>query len=109
MNAEKTDNFIASQEVAEVVEQIIRLISPMRIYLYNQRIDAKYITTSFKLCIIAAVEDKYVAERDIYMEIDCDIPFDILLYSPEEWEELTSHTASFAHRIKRTGTVVYDG
>lgn len=109
MNNTKSDNFLKPLTVVSVVKSIAALCKPRRIYLYNQRINSRQVTTSFKLCIVADVEDKFAAERDIYREIDCDIPFDILIYTPEEWEELTANDNSFAHKISKSGTVVYDG
>jgi hypothetical protein len=109
VNIGKSGNFIASPAIAGVVEEIVGLLTPRQIYLYNQRINDKLATTSFKLCIIAEAEDKSAAERRIYLEIDCDIPFDILLYTPDEWETLTAIPTSFASKIRATGTVIYHG
>jgi hypothetical protein len=92
-----------------VAEEIVELLAPRKIYLYNQRISDKLATSSFKLCIIAEVEEKSAAEHRIYLEIDCDIPFDILLYTPAEWETLTAIPTSFASKICATGTVIYHG
>jgi hypothetical protein len=98
-----------SPAVTGVAEEIAGLLAPRTIYLYNQRISDKLATTSFKLCIIAEVEDKSAAERDVYLKIDCEIPFDILLYTPEEWETLTAIPTTFASKINASGTVIYRG
>jgi hypothetical protein len=102
-------NQIQSPMIDGVVEQIARLTAPERIYLYNQRINSRHEVTSFKLCMVVDVPDKFAAERDIYMDIDCDVPFDILIYTREEWEGLTANHTSFAYKVKETGTVVYNG
>jgi hypothetical protein len=109
MNTEKSDHFTKSPAVMGVVGEIVSLLAPRKIYLYNQRINDKQVITSFKLCVIAEVENKIATERSIYLEIDCDIPFDILLYTPEEWEALTAMPTSFASKIRTTGTVIYHG
>ncbi|MGI6404246.1 MAG: hypothetical protein ACOX0K_08605 [Oscillospiraceae bacterium] len=90
-----------------VVQEIARLLSPRTIYLYNQKYNPKGEQTSFKLCVIAQVADKEQAERDIYRQVDCPIPFDILLYTPQEWERLTGDSSTFASRIQNEGTIVY--
>ncbi|HHY51830.1 MAG TPA: nucleotidyltransferase domain-containing protein, partial [Clostridiales bacterium] len=34
-------------------------------------------------------------------------PFDVLLYTPREWEQLTADASTFASRIIQEGTIVY--
>jgi len=34
------------------------------------------------------------------------VPFDILVYTPEEWDSFRQHPQAFAHRIARTGKVL---
>lgn len=107
MNTQR--NYVQSELVDEVVGKIAELMAPRKIYLYNQRIGADGDTTSFKLCVIAPVEHKVRAERDIYLAIDCEVPFDLLLYTPEEWAQLTTYEGSFACHIQKKGMVVYHG
>ncbi len=90
-----------------VVQEIARMLSPRAIYLYNQKRNPKGEQTSFKLCVIADVADKGQAEKDIYRQVDCPIPFDVLLYTPREWEQLTADASTFASRIIQEGTIVY--
>lgn len=95
-------------EVAAVVDEIVGMLRPACIYLYNQRFSATGATTSFKLCIIADFADKGDAEKDIYLRIDSEVSFDVLLYTPGEWRRLCEHPDSFARKIFLTGTVVYE-
>lgn len=90
-----------------VVQEVARLLSPRTIYLYNQKLNPRGEQTSFKLCVVADVADKGQAERDVYRKVDCPIPFDILLYTPQEWERLTADSSTFAFHIKQVGTIVY--
>ena len=103
------NNFIHCPNLMNVVDRIVELVQPDTVYLYNQRINARDVITAFKVCIVADVADKSAAERTIYLQIDCDIPFDILLYTPEEWQSLTQSATSFAYKIQQSGTVVYNG
>lgn len=93
-------------EIAEVLDEIVRIVQPATVYLYNCKRSVSGQTTSFKLCIVADCE-KAQAERDIYREVDCEVPFDVILYTQEEWRRLAGHPDSFARRILTTGTVVY--
>lgn len=96
-----------SANVALVTDAIVKMLDPTKIYLYNQRLDNKGHTASFKLCVILQTDDKHAAEQDIYLNIDCDVPFDVLLYTPEEWEEHTHVPSAFASKIKQMGAVLY--
>lgn len=93
--------------VEAVVAEIAELLHPKVIYLYNQRISLRGEFVSFKLCVVARFDDKHQAELAVYRHVDSEIPFDVLLYTPEEWEELSRDTAAFASHIIETGTVVY--
>lgn len=95
------------QHIGPVVRQLADLLRPSLIYLYNQKHNLRGEITAFKLCAVAPVADKPAAEREVYRSVDCDIPFDILLYTPREWEELIADADTFARQIVETGTVVY--
>ena len=100
--------FELSDTVECVSKKIVEMLAPRSIYLYNQRIGACGQTSGFKLCVILSTQDKAKVERDIYLHIDCEIPFDVIIYTPEEWEALASRPDSFACKIKQTGKVVYE-
>ena len=43
------------------------------------------------------------AERLIYREVDSPVPFDVVIYTPGQWEQALSLPDSFASQISRTG------
>ena len=96
-----------SPEIRAVADRLVALLSPRIIYLYNERVDAVGCSTGFKLCVVAEMADKQEAEKSAYMTIDCEIPFDLLLYTPAEWEEITGRESSFAQKIQTTGKIIY--
>jgi len=93
--------------VRAVVEGVASLFSPQVIYLYNHKLNNRGEFTSFKLCVVGGFVDKIEAERALYWEIDSEIPFDVVLYTPLEWKELSDSPAAFASHIKETGMMVY--
>ncbi len=95
--------------IRPVVCAVAALLRPRRIYLYNQKRSLKGEITAFKLCAVAPLANKEEAERDVYRQVDSAIPYDILLYTPEEWAALTADPASYASHINTNGTEVYDG
>ncbi|MBO5870863.1 MAG: nucleotidyltransferase domain-containing protein [Clostridia bacterium] len=59
------------------------------------------------ICIIAKTTNKRRLAATISAEIDCDIPVDVLVYTPDEWEDCISDETSFATKILKEGTVLY--
>ncbi|MBQ4317391.1 MAG: nucleotidyltransferase domain-containing protein [Clostridia bacterium] len=59
------------------------------------------------ICIVAKTTNKRRLAATISAEIDCDIPVDVLVYTPDEWEDCISDETSFATKILKEGTVLY--
>lgn len=96
-----------SEKVAVVVEEIAERFRPKKIYLFTQKFSPAGETLSFKLCVVGDFKDKEAAEKEMYLEIDSEIPFDLVLYTQKEWNQLLEVKTSFARKIFLTGTVVY--
>ena len=94
--------------IRQVAQEIAALLNPARIYLYSQKLNCQGDLTSFKLCVVGDFADKHKAEQSLYREIDSHLPFDVLLYTIPEWEELSGCSHTFACRIQNTGTIVYE-
>ena len=94
-------------EITGVVDKIAELQKPYKIYLFSNKRGEKGKTSGFKLCVIAEHCERSEAERDIYLKVDSEVPFDIVLYTPAEWAELTVRKGSFAEKVAKTGALVY--
>jgi hypothetical protein len=90
-----------------VASEIADAVNPHRIILYHKKTGAKGEISSFKMCIIGDFDDKMSVEHNIYLAVDCHIPFDVVIYTPAEWDELLTDSGSFASRIADDGEVVY--
>ena len=88
-------------------DAIVRLASPERIVLASRKETMDGVLSSVKLCVVIGGGDAAETERRLYMEIDSDLPYDVLVYTREEWDRLAEDRASFAARIRRTGRVLY--
>lgn len=97
-----------SPHVKRLIEEIQELCSPEKIYLYNAKFDLHQQMTSFKICLVVDTKDKAALERRIYLELDCDLPYDFVLYTPEEWEACMQNPYSFAVTIREKGVLLYD-
>ena len=92
--------------VKEVLEQVVAVAQPEAVFLYSCKYDLDGDLSSFKLCIVCDFEDKRRLITDIF-DVDCDIPFDVLLYTKEQFQQLKEDTAAFANRIFTKGKMIY--
>lgn len=92
--------------IRSVAAEIERGENPEHIILFNQKKGVGGRLLSFKLCVVVNTDDKTAVEKRIYLGIDSDIPFDVVIYTPEEWNELVKTPHSFASIISETGVTV---
>ena len=88
-------------------DAIIRLAAPEAGLLVSRKEAVDGGLTSVKLCVIIGGGDAAEVERRLYVDIDSDLPYDVLVYTREEWNRLAEDSASFASRIRKTGRVLY--
>lgn len=107
MEDEKKPVKSGSPCIDHVVGAVVRRLDPQLVYLYSQKKHPGGGVTGFKLCVVLDNMDKRTAEIEVYRNIDCDIPFDVLIYTMQEWKDLTVWEGSFASKIQQTGLIVY--
>jgi len=95
-------------DIQNTVDQILKQIPAEKIILFSKKHGMSGETSSFKLCIIADVADKGKAEKQIYLDVECELPFDVLIYTPDEWYALIKQSDSFASKIEKNGRVLYE-
>ncbi|MDD2418639.1 MAG: hypothetical protein PHR24_01615 [Oscillospiraceae bacterium] len=88
-------------------DDIIRLSSPREIILFSEKHNPDGVLSSVKLCAIISGGDSRQTEHIIYVNLESELPFDILVYTVDEWEKLLKNKMSFASQIRRTGRVLY--
>ena len=89
-------------------DEIVRLLKPECIILFSRKQDTQGGLTAVKLCVVISGGDARKAEQQLYMQLDAEMPFDILVYTKEEWERLLATPLSFAGRIRQMGSVLYE-
>lgn len=97
----------AGINVKTVCEHIIGQFHPQKVILFNIKHSPSGSEKSFKLCVVVDTADKISVEKRIYLDIDSEIPFDVLIYTPQEWDSLMLQKHSFATRISQEGTFIY--
>lgn len=97
----------ANTIIEDAVAKIVELFSPSMVIEYNTKYDMEGELTSFKLCVVGPIGDKRKMLAKIYDEIDSEIPYDVLLYTDEQFDELKDESTAFAARIHKKGRVRY--
>ena len=98
-------------EIQATADAIAKLGKPLKIYLISTK--SNHITgelISFKLALIVKNETPSISELEcfLYTAVDCDYPYDLVLYKQSEWETLSQDPRTFAWSIRETGGVLYE-
>lgn len=95
--------------IEQMKNDVIKICSPLQIFLISQKNNSKGELTGFKLCVI--VDDKYtprLLETEILVNTDCPVPCDVLVYNVTEWNECVQDDCSFAYKVDNAGEVIYE-
>ncbi len=93
--------------ISEVVDQITKLVEVEKIILFSKKTDLNGEVSSFKICVITCGNDVQEYEKSIYIDVESDIPFDVIVYSSENWQKYLSEEGSFCNKVNSTGSVIY--
>lgn len=96
------------ERIKNVCNEIIAVQSPAEIYLIGTKINVSSKLKDFKLAVIVGDdEDIYKAEDNIYRSVDCEIPFELIVYNKTRFENLSAQKYSYASRITEKGYKMY--
>lgn len=96
-----------NDNIRSVCDEIVKNFSPEKIILYNVKRSVSGEIRAFKICVVIDTSNRIDVEKHIYLDVDSDIPFDVLVYTPAEWGELQNEKSSFASRIDKEGTYIH--
>ncbi len=91
------------EQILKVARELQAITDVKKLYLFNQKNSVGGSLSSFKLCAVVQALDKQALELQIYRQIDSAVPFDIVLYTLDEWSTLSSEEGTFAHKVLQTG------
>lgn len=98
------------KEIDSIKEQLIQLLEPKSIILFgSQSKGTAKKSSDIDLCIIKNTDDKKALLTKAYINVESTKPFDLIIYTEEEWESAVAELSSFAHIIKKGGSVIYGG
>ncbi len=96
------------EDVLGIVSEIVSRYSPLKVIMFGKKVTVADDIKDIDLCIITETDNKRELEKDIYLNVDSPIPFDVYVYTPAEAEKLLGEPASFMSRIQQRGTVLYE-
>lgn len=97
-----------NQNIEDIKQQIIDKFNPKEIYLFGSY--AKGVVTQHSdidICVIIDTDNKRQLTQKIYLEVESDMDFDIVIYTPLEWEKYKEDKATFANIINSTGVSLH--
>jgi predicted nucleotidyltransferase len=97
-------------EIQSIKNQLVELLSPKSIILFgSQSKGTARKNSDIDFCIIKNTDDKKALLTNAYIHIESTKPFDLILYTEDEWNAAQDELSSFAHLIKKGGLVLYGG
>lgn len=97
-----------NKETDSIKKQIIEKYNPKEIILFGSVAKGLFREHSdIDLCIIMDTTNKRELLTNLYIDIESNIPFDLVLYTIEEWENCKNDKSSFAYSIVNTGVKIY--
>jgi len=96
--------------VKELEQKLLEFCKEIKkIYLISVKVDTMGELTSFKFGLIVDDSIKSTSELagNLYFNIDCELPFDLVIYTQTELDGLRDEIGTFAWKIDNSGTVLY--
>lgn len=96
------------EQVEDLRQQIISNFAPEKIYLFGS--GAKGVirkSSDIDLCIIKDVAKPRQLKIDLQLNLNSEIPFDIIVYTPDSWVKNSGDMTSFAYQIMTKGVKLY--
>ncbi len=97
-----------NSEIKCVVRQLKKMADVKKIMLFHKKNSLNGGLSAFKICAVIETIDKPMLEMRIYREIDSEIPFDVVIYTPEEWRILSEEKGTFANKVAKTGCEIIE-
>jgi len=95
-------------EIESIKEQLIRLYRPDKLFLFGSQASGSASENSdIDLCVIVDTDNKRVLLAEMYLHIDSNRPFDLILYTPHEWNQSSGESGTFANIIAEKGIEIY--
>jgi predicted nucleotidyltransferase len=94
----------------ELIQKVVDVAVPDKIILFGSRAKGEQTEESdYDICVIkrGIFHKKSVAQR-IYLKLDVDVSFDVIVETPERFNELKDNPFLIYNEIAKHGRVVYE-
>ena len=95
------------EQIQAVVDKIVQQFHPSLVILFSRKTNMYGDITSFTLVIAADVENASELERQIYLAVESDLPYDVVVYRTADYQRLCAEEDSFAQTVQEKGVVLY--
>ena len=105
---------IDSDEISVIVERLVEVYHPLRIYLFGSYAwGTPHADSDYDLCVVVEASDEQKRDRsrkgrDVLLDIIRHRGIDLIVYTLSEFERAATHPSSFASPIKSKGVLLYD-
>ena len=100
---------VYDERITAMCEEIAGMVRPVRIIIFSEKHTPAGELISFKLCVIVRETECTKTEQKLYINLECDVPFDVLVYNIDQWNEAIQDPDTFAYRgILNGGVVLYE-
>lgn len=98
------------KEIKKIVDQIIEGYKPEKVILFGSCVNGKRNSASdIDLAVIKKTKTGFIDRlKKIAKIVKSWEAFDVLIYTPQEWQEALEEGNYFIEEIARTGKVVYE-
>ena len=96
-------------DVMLIVNQIANKYQPKQVLLFGSQANGTAtIKSDIDLCVVLNTDTKRKLLTDMYCNIDAETPFDLLIYTPAEWNNCIDDKSSFAYKLNANGVILYE-
>ncbi len=94
--------------IKEIKNQLVKQFDVEKIILFGSMAKGVISEVSdIDICVVADSQNKRSTLSDMYCALDYNIPIDILLYTPKEWERCSKDQSTLAFAINSEGDLLY--
>ena len=97
-------------EIEKIKEQIINKYKPDKIILFGScALNKQQEYSDIDIFIIKSSDKRFIDRTyELLCMLDYDVPLDVVIYTPTEFEEALKDSSTFANEIANKGVVLYE-
>jgi hypothetical protein len=100
---------MVEDEIQAVADAIGNRYEPRGVVLISKKVDNRGGLVSFKVAVLVSDDVSSTSELEcrVYLDVDSEIPYDVVVYRVSEWLYLKDDVSTFAYRIYSQGVWLY--